>query len=562
MPVLDQIVAAGQVPPARLVGWVSATANQALLPPAVADVGATETTPTPRAPYSEPAAKPAPGLAIPASYTTDFLYRVHVRPAALQVSSPVEGAPIEFQVWNAYPAPNVLDQIEAEGADGLELTFTLGATWRAWEERAEGVIVTRSAPPIVSAVFLFDFREGDGRLAFDAERATVIRQHAQVPIVERLEWQTDLLRSLDGRVQRVSVRRHPRRRLSFKIVPKSEQEIRELAVVLASKTAAPVVLPVWSEPCRLTGAASGSSVFCDVSLSELSAGDSAWIERADRSDGELVRVESVDRGLGLVTLSDPLVRQFEAGDVLYPCVSAYLPDGSGLARRRVNVATATIEATVDGRAPLVGHGATVPTYDGLPLLDRRPAIERDAAESYALNFETIDFGGAIRTAAPEPVVTVKRPRLYDLADQSDLQFWRAFLAAVRGQSREFYTPTFRPNFVAVDQPTPGAAELLVAAEPDTFSFWMDLSNRKDIYIERADGAGIIRRVSSYSDQGDGTIRVSFTSSIAEAGDPPIVSLSMLERARLGSDTVEITHLAQGARLALTIETGRVDGADL
>lgn len=560
--ILDGFFRAPAQAPLRL-GFIAPQENGLLAAKRLADPERAIVTSTGRAPLVEPAPTINPGLAELRTFATDWLFRVHVIPAAIKVSNPVEGSPIRFLLWSAFPWPNPLDGIAAEGETGLELTVAAGVTWKGWEQREEGVIVTRAAPPIVSALYLFDFRHGEGTLTFEAERATVIKQHAQVPVVERLEWQTDVLRSVNGATQRVSVRRHPRRKLSYDILAASEQEIRELAIVLAGKIASPLVLPIWAEPCKLTAPTTGSPIVsASAALSELKAGDTAYLESADRSQGELVRVASVDRVAGTITLADPIVRTFAAGDYLYPCVIAYIPDGSGMDRFQTNAARARIEATVTERAPIVGNGATVPTYDGLPLLNRRPAINGTAAESYALNHELIDFGGAIASVSAEDIATVTRPRVYEIADQAELQFWRAFLAQVRGRSREFYTPTFRPNFVAAVSPPEGANEIFILAEPDTFSFWMDLSNRRDIYLEREDGSGVIRRVTAITDQGDGTLKASFAVPVRAVGDPAIVSISMLERARLASDSVEITHLNTGARIALSFEAGRNDGADV
>jgi hypothetical protein len=547
-----------------LIGWQTPTANLELLPDTAAPYEAANVTGTPRATPVPLAAKWPLGFVEPSTFVTDILFRVHITPGAISVSSPVEGSPILFEIWNAFPWVNNLDSIFAEGNDGLELNFATGETWRAWQPKSKGIIVTKAAPPVVSASYLFDFRHDTATLAFQAQRATLIKQHAQVPIVERLEWETDVMRSINGVTQRVSVRRHPRRKLGYDILAASEQKIRELAVILADKLATPIILPLWAEPMRLTADTDGTpSLYADVQFAEVTAPQTGWLERADRTDGELVRIEAIDRNTGRVSLADPIVREFSEGDFLYPCVAAYLADGTGMSRYQTNAATAKIDGLVIDRVPLEGHGATVSTYDGLPLLDRRPAIDGTAAESYTLNHDTFDFGGAVITVSAEDLATITRPRVYEIDDQADLQFWRAFLGQVRGRAREFYTPTFRPNFGIAVPPEPLSAELLLQAEPDTFSFWLDLSNRRDIYIERTDGSGLIRRVTAIADQLDGTVKASLSSPLpADMDTNPAFSVSMLERARLATDNVEITHLTQGARIALTFEAGKNDGADL
>jgi hypothetical protein len=70
-------------------------------------------------------------------------------------------------------------------------------------------------------------------------------------------------------------------------------------------------------------------------------------------------------------------------------------------------------------------------------------------------------------------------------------------------------------------------------------------------------------VTAIADQLDGTVKASLSSPLpADMDTNPAFSVSMLERARLATDNVEITHLTQGARIALTFEAGKNDGADL
>lgn len=478
------------------------------------------------------------------TFASDFLYRIHVKPRAIKVSNPTEGAPVFFSVWSAYPWENPLDGITATGDTGLDLTLGVGEVFTGWQERVEGVI------------------------EFIAERATVIHQHAQVPVLERFEWKTDAMRSINGKVQRVSVRRNPRRTLNYDILLTNEQDLREIAITLAGKVAAPVVLPIWAEPIKLEGVAGVSkTILADASFSELKVGDTIWFERCDRGASELGRVAEIDRVGKTITVSDTIANSYAIGDYVYPCVSAFLPDGTGIQRHQTNAGRVKIEGTVTTRDSLVGHGATVQFYEGLPLLDRRPSIEGTAAESYEHHFETFDYGGVRTIVSPDPISTAKRPRIYEIDGQDELQFWRAFLAQIRGRVREFYTPTFRPNFLPAEQPGAGATEIIIAADPDYFSFWMDLVNRRDVYIERTDGSGFIQRIATVNDNLDGTISVAFGVPIWNPGEAPIYALSMLERARLATDTAEIVHLSNGAQISLTLESGIHDdavtwGADL
>jgi hypothetical protein len=505
----------------------------------------------------------APSGAISGTMASDFFYRVWVIPAVIEVDNPTEGAPIGFEIWSAFPWDNELDAINSTGADGLELTIAPGSDWNPWETVEAGVIVTREAPPLVQALFVFDFRHDETELEFTAERATIVGQHAEQGMIERLEWKTDVLRSINGKTQRSSVRRNPRRRLSFDIVATTEQELRELSATLAGRMTAPVVLPLWAEHMTLTADyAGGDTIFADCSFAEIVEGDSLYVERRDRSYAELARVTEVNRGAGTFTLSNALTASFSAGDVCYPAVSAWLPDGTAINRHQTAAGRITLEALVTQRQELVGHGATVSTYEGLPLLERRPLANGTVSESYATNGQRLDFGGSIVLASPEALATITRSRQYWIEDQADLQFFRAFLAQVRGRAREFYVPTYRPNFIPLEQPENGETDVVIEAEASQFQFWIDQTNRRDVYLERTDRTGEVLRVSGITDQGDNTLRVSFSSPIMAEGLAPILSFSIVERARLATDGVQIMHDDNGATLSLTFEAGINDDANI
>lgn len=486
----------------------------------------------------------------------DYYSRIFVIPTTVEVQNLVLGEPYAFELWNAFLEPNTLDTINATGATGVTPSAQTGEPFRRLEIKSFSITVDGSAPLEIEATFEFLFALGSGTLTFIGKRALIVRNRPEFPTVQSYEWQTDLLRTYDGTEQRISVRPVPRHRLEYEVILPSELEIRRMRAQLFQSLGTPILVPLWHEPFFLTAdlPQGNTAILGDFSLADLAPGDFVYLETRDEQSADVGEVLTV--AAGQIDLKTGLGFTFPAGSLLYPTAQIQLPDGQGFARFPVNAARLSLRGDDTLVRTLGGEGASVPTYQGLPLLDRRPLNDDPTEEGFRINYERLDFGNVFQVDVDQRFPTIQQPRVFAIKTRAELQFWKLFLDTVVGRREPFYFPTYRPDLVVVQQPVVGGSDFQVdtADNPDFARVWLASQGHQDLVLANADGDRLYRRVINTTDNEDGTLTVFLDSALpGTAGGSTLVQVEFLELARLGSDRVTFRHLGIESTLELVIE---------
>ena len=125
------------------------------------------------------------------SFTEDYYYRVHVRPSRIDLGNTMSVQTREVEVWNSWFEPNALAAIHATNAEGMTLSGPAShpTSFGPLESRIYILSVTPNGPPVVNAVFQFDFERDDPTLRALGRRIVgwVLGPDWTEPVVERLE---------------------------------------------------------------------------------------------------------------------------------------------------------------------------------------------------------------------------------------------------------------------------------------------------------------------------------------------------------------------------------------
>jgi hypothetical protein len=251
------------------------------------------------------------------------------------------------------------------------------------------------------------------------------------PVVERLEWLTDVLTAYDGSERRRALRSAPRRSAEFGYAAEGDAR-RMLELLLHGWGARVWARPVWEALTRLTAAASAgtTTLAADTTGGGFAAGGLAMLHDGT-TRAELVEVSAV--AAASLTLLRPTASAWPAGTRVYPAHTARLAEAAALRHESGAISTGRARFADEAPAALsTAHG--LPTYRGAPVLSLRH--DWDETPEIVLDRKLARLDNATgrplvedESGRPAP----RQSRLYTLATRAEAETWRRVLAALRGR---------------------------------------------------------------------------------------------------------------------------------
>lgn len=358
-------------------------------------------------------------------------------------------------------------------------------------------------------------------------------------------WQTDVIRSYSGREQRRAVLARPRQRYEFELLL-DDARYREILTLLAgSAAAAPTfLLGLPYEAVLVAGASPTTIETHGLSLADWAApGQRVIVLAADGATYD----EAVVQAVGTETLAvDADVTTVAApGALVMPGVPVLLEAEQSLDRHPVELGRWRLAARgtrVAYAGGAVGVGATVETFDGLPIWSAGNALDV-AAQPALTGAALVDLGGALTSRGVLAVPEWGRAlRIERGNDRGGWQWLKAFLHAIRGAQHRFLAPTYRPDLVAVGDASSGT----LSVEPGYLASWYPSLAHRRIALRLAGGGTAYRRV----------LAVAAAGAVEElALDAPVSGaierVEYLEQVRLEGDDVSVAWTGDGFAAELT-----------
>lgn len=350
------------------------------------------------------------------------------------------------------------------------------------------------------------------------------------------QWRTDVLTAWDGTEQRISTRSLPRDRYEGSFLL-DDADLRYVRQLLSASPAGQVDLPLPHEAVATTAAITGGTIYVTATHADWIAIGRRIYVRAPSGAAYTTTITGANGGTLNVADSPPVGATFPAGlTLVFPVEGVLLDDGQGLNR----YAVAAGRWPFAGRSPTFraagGAGATVQTFSGLPVLDRRPHLERTAAEQILGGVQLLDAGGAIGAVTSWGRSKHRRQGLWRIDTPAERQWWKAFLGAVRGRWKPFLYPTWWPDLELWDW-AHGESWLQVLGDY-LGEWWPSLAHRR-LQLEYADGSVVWRSVVSAAQVNDTVQQLEFSAPLPATGT--LVTASFLETCRLDVDEVAIEY---------------------
>jgi hypothetical protein len=390
----------------------------------------------------------------------DWFDHVHILPRATidfgNVITPVE---VEYEIFNAFATPVTLTSIVDNVGGGITLpnltppatvlegysSFLDPSTVRGSQVRLK-VRAEADGPPTFDSYLHFVFEPGNEvDLFVKGSRISALTPEPEAPVIEYLEFLTDVIELPDGQEQRISLRKQPRQ--SFDIRFHSEDdERRSIQSLLFGWQARSFGLPLWHDRLYLTVAASsGVATFTVASTAncELRVDGYAVLFK-DSATFDVLKILSLTATT--VTFATNSTHAYAVGDMLMPVRTARIKAPIQGIRYPTELETfaARFESLDNDTGTLAGSGAGFSTYNGKALLDQRNFLNDNTMdEDFVQDVKVIDGGSGIaeqfsrwrshKRGFTIGFTTRSRASLYQL---------RQLLYLLRGRQVSFWVPTF------------------------------------------------------------------------------------------------------------------------
>lgn len=533
----------------------------AIYPYTVSDTPRAERGPTTHTPdVGVPAQRTLDATRVP-SYFEDFYHRVHLLPSRIDLGSLASEQSRTIEVWNARLAPNTLTSLSATGAEGMTLVGPgpPPTVFAANESRLYTLAVTPNGPPAVNASFVFVFAFDQARLLATGRRIVgwIFAPNWTQPVVERLEWLTDVLESHAGFEQRVRLRAGPRRSFEYRVLAVSDTERVMLENLLLAWQARVFGLPIWTDVA--------------LAASTIPSGTTTIAVPTTHRDFEVGGLVGLIRGLmsefaeitevlpASVTLKSPLEKTWLEGTKIVPVHAARVQNDLGLTYLTDAIGQATVRFELEDEWLVAGATESL-DYRGYPVLLTATDWTDDVQTEYTRKLNTIDYLTGRRAIDDlSGIATVRRAQRWLLHGRAAIAAFRAWLAARAGRLTAFWLPSHQADLKVISPI--GAFDSAITVENRGYATNVPGAvGRRDILIVTSAGSRYYRRITGATALTEATESLAIESALGVPLLPEeIRQVSFLRLVRLESDAVEIAHQTDDtAEVTLSLKSIKED----
>ena len=492
------------------------------------------------------------------NYFSDYYNRIHIAPSALALGNVASEQVNAVTVWNAYLIPKTFMSIDGL-QEGISLSgqFETPLKFTGLQERLWNVSIKPDGPSSIDAVLTWNFGIDLPKLHITGTRIITFGWLVDwsKPVVENLQWLTDILQSQTGYEQRRSLRLSPR--ISYNVellLYDTERQYFDLAMIgWGAKTFA---IPVWPQQqwLKTAHAIGGLIIYCDTTNRNFRANRLAILRGQTAFDNETVEVESVlpDR----LILKRPMQKAWGKGTCLSPAVTAQLDQQPQLSKRNDKIMRTSVSLNV---TEPVDHPAQFPTsiYRGYPILEEKPNEQNDLTHSYERLLHSIEnkTGFGLKTDLAKAAFGLYQYdwMTYGRKQQAAL---RSLFYALRGSQKAIWLPTFSADLTV---------KAVISANSKTIDIvWCGYSRfaqgqtgRQDIQITLRNRSVLYRRIIASAEINTTTERLELDQAfVNQINIADVINISFISLCRLSNDNLSIEHINDSDGIAKASATFR------
>lgn len=481
------------------------------------------------------------GTAAPAFGFLDFYNRIHFSTLQLTLGNLVSTQVRPLRIFNAYFVPETLQSLTAEGDEGLSLEEPDSPPFdfAPLQELTYELSAATSGPPEIDAKYTFVFDVGTFEVTVTGARVITwtIPPNWQQPILERLEWATDVQPAFDGSELRVGLRAGAARlqwEFDYNVSSALRRTFENTLYGWGGRVWA---LPIWPDGELLAAPLSSGAmaVPCNPQVRDYHEGGLAVLLAADGTAVEAIEVEAVQEGQ--ITLARPTVGDWPPGTRVLPARTARLVGPRRQARFTGDYAHGHAVFACTDEVAVEPSEETL--YRGVPVFtDRANWVDEPG---FDFDRQLAQFDPVIGPLVVDDESELARPLQSfrrTAADRAEIWQLRRWLYARAGRWKHFWLPSMAADLVVV-APINAAATTLDVEHCGLTRFAPIGVNRRDLRIQLADGTLLYRRVTGVVEVNATTERLTIAALGQDLNPEDFALLSWMSLARLDSDTVEL-----------------------
>ncbi len=354
--------------------------------------------------------------------------------------------------------------------------------------------------PIFDGRIVFSFTPGnDVWIDIAGQRIALLTEEFELPVVESMEFATDIVTSKNGREpSRISLRKNPREAWSV-LFRLSDEDRQRFEIRLFDWQDGVFGLPLWHEQTPLTAdTVAGATSFSTSGASGVDYRvDGLVCIFTDAGTFDVLQIQSVS-DTAIVTTSGAQYAH-DAGAVLLPIRQVRLRATPAARRHLVGLTEyrCEFEATDNNTgAPAAATTWNPNTYNSRPLLDDVNCTDGPISETFERRIVVIDNG----TGKVQPFSSWDRGKRitqkgFVARSRPEIQELKAFLRYFRGKQRAFYLPTFNEDLTVAAAIGIGTATLDVS-HVGMVRFALQRDPKRIFKVTFTDGTSLVREILS------------------------------------------------------------------
>ena len=491
---------------------------------------------------------------IATSYYDDFYNRVHVTPRTLDIGNLLSVQTRSVSVWNAWLTDQALSAINESATTGLtESGIVAPTTFAPLEERVFYVTVDTAGPAAIDAEYTFVFPTESPLLAVTGRRVVVFG-HAPNwarPVVEKLNWLTDVLLSHGGVEQRVGLRDAPRRALAYELATMTRHQTNLLETMLLGWQSRLWAVPVWTDAQNLAAdLAAGSLAIPAVTAGYEFAVDSLVLLWAAHDRHEAVEIDAV--GASSLTLKTATLADWPAGTRLYPIRLGRLPARQKFVRETGHHLTGGVEFAFDDNVAIAALDSG-DLYDGYSVYAGRTNLADPTEVEFVRQLDELDYEtGKAWVDDLSGLAAILKSWHWLFKSRAEIVAFRGWLAARAGRRVPFWSVSQAVDMEVVA--AIGAADTAIHIRNIGYQRFLDgRADRRHICIRTTSGTLYYRRITASTEVDATEEELAIDSALGATLQPgDIQSVRFMHLTRLEADAIEIEWHHLGVAEASTM----------
>lgn len=481
----------------------------------------------------------------------DWYNRIHLMPMQIDLSNIITDQTRPILLWNAYLEDKDLMSTNFPAAQGMSVTSPVVPpyTIRPLETLTYTVNVSADGPPVIDVKLTWVI-DGESDLVVGITgRRIVVWPFApdwSTPVVESLDWMTDVMVSYYGNEQREQLRGKPRRQFEYTSLI-TKQDTATAANLLWGWQNRNFALPLWYDRTRLNSSVIAGDVTLNVDTTNRGFfnGGLLFIMK-DTMTYEAVEIESFNSSS--VTLAKPVEQSWAPGTAVYPVNISLMP--MSVPRRMITDGVSQISVTFTADPiqtdPFIPAGTAPLTYNGYEVITKKPNWAQPIDVTNEFEYDLTDFQtGGFRANPTRQYPQVVRRFQWVFKNRTRAIEFRKLLGRLKGRLKAAYLPTWFSDFELYATEVASSPNIRVKSNEFNRMVGVD-STLNTLMIVLRSGTVIFKTIGAV-----GTDPLDFTtlgldSAIGyDLNSTTLARLSLVHLCRLSSDRVTINHLSDG-----------------